>query len=155
MIIYQVPVEVFQKYQHIHSLFCFAQIQFVSFSHRYLLPCTIPYFFNTIENQLFKELFFTLQNLQCQLSTVKWGDIEQFSMFFLSKIDYLNHMAPILQTTIISAIRSSQYTSWLLRMAQVVVINIRRLDYTKHHYVKIRARKYQTQHCEKHFEMFV
>ena len=31
-------------------------------------------------------------------STVKWGDIEQFSMFFLNKIDYHNHMAPILQT---------------------------------------------------------
>ena len=31
-------------------------------------------------------------------NTIKWGDIEQFSMFFLNKIDYHNHMAPILQT---------------------------------------------------------
>ena len=28
---------------------------------------------------------------------VKWGDTEQFSMF-LNKIDYHNHMAPILET---------------------------------------------------------
>ena len=35
--------------------------------------------------------------------TVKWGDVEQFSMFFLNKIDYNNHMAPILQTWITTA----------------------------------------------------
>ena len=30
--------------------------------------------------------------------TTKCGDIEQISLFFLTKIDYHNHMAPILQT---------------------------------------------------------
>ena len=30
--------------------------------------------------------------------TIKWGNTEQFSMFFLNKIDYPNCMAPILQT---------------------------------------------------------
>ena len=29
---------------------------------------------------------------------MKWGDIEQFSMFFLNKTNDLNQMAPILQT---------------------------------------------------------
>ena len=34
----------------------------------------------------------------CGYGIVKWGDIEQFSRFFLNKIDDHNHMAPILQT---------------------------------------------------------
>ena len=38
-------------------------------------------------------------NFRCFVfNTVKWGDIEQFSMFFLYKIDYHNYMGPILQT---------------------------------------------------------
>ena len=32
------------------------------------------------------------------LDTVTWGNIEQFSVFFLNKFDCLSHMAPILQT---------------------------------------------------------
>ena len=40
----------------------------------------------------------TIDSSCWSFGTVKWGDIEQFSMFFLNKIDSLNHMAPILQT---------------------------------------------------------
>ena len=32
------------------------------------------------------------------INTVKWSNNEQFSLLFLNKIEYLNHMASILQT---------------------------------------------------------
>ena len=44
-----------------------------------------------------KKLFF-FSELTKPDHTVKWGNTEQFSIFFLNTIDYLNHMAPILQT---------------------------------------------------------
>ena len=52
--------------------------------------------------------------------TVKWGSIEQFSMFFLNKIDCLDHMAPILQTYTITAF-FFQMQKWLLHCACVSV----------------------------------
>ena len=45
-----------------------------------------------------KTIFFFFSELTKPDHTVKWGNTEQFSIFFLNEIDYLNHMAPILQT---------------------------------------------------------
>ena len=42
-----------------------------------------------------KKDFVTVKNSD---GTIKWGDIEQFSMIFVNKIDCLNHITPILQT---------------------------------------------------------
>ena len=44
-----------------------------------------------------KGVYFSL-NFGWSQNTIKWGDIEQFSMFFLDKIDCHNPMGPILQT---------------------------------------------------------
>ena len=40
----------------------------------------------------------TAQIYPLEKYTVKWGDIEQLSMFFLNKLDELNYMTSILQT---------------------------------------------------------
>ena len=45
-----------------------------------------------------KTIFFFFSEFTKPDHTVKWGNTEQFSIFFLNEIDYLNHMAPILQT---------------------------------------------------------
>ena len=80
--IFQVPLETSSDMQIINT-------NTTQGKHTIVKLATIPHVKTTCYSLAAK------QRLEC---TIKWGNIKQFSMFFLNKIEYHNHMGPILQT---------------------------------------------------------